>query len=198
MFGITYYMIQKCKKEVEIKKMSSLVLNKNETDRDVLKNIANFFYESINSFKTTLTELSVSIENFLNSLENIEAELDEHGFDYQENSSVVLYERLTKNKTEREEKQKEFISKLTKKSNPIIKVTDVSSDQKTQYINKLTPPPTIESIINKSQRSEKPKPPLIIEQEPIQLQKPPILSENLKKEMLENIRKIKKMMKNQY
>ncbi|MFX1449476.1 MAG: hypothetical protein ACFFCM_01455 [Promethearchaeota archaeon] len=177
--------------------MSSLVLNKNETDRDVLKNIANFFYESINSFKNTLTELSVSIENFLNSLENIEAELDEHGFDYQENSPVVLYERLTKNKAEREEQQKEFISKLTTKISPIIRVTHTSSDQKNQDINQLTPPPTIKSIVNTGQRTEKPKPPIIIEQEPIQLQRPPILSENLKKEMLENIRKIKKMMKNQ-
>ncbi|MFX0132614.1 MAG: hypothetical protein ACFFDN_03090 [Candidatus Hodarchaeota archaeon] len=176
--------------------MSSLVLNKNGTDKDVLKNIANFFYESINSFKSTLTELSVSIENFLNSLENIEAKLNEHGFDYQENSPVTLYERLTKNKTERVEKQKDFISKLTEGFNRTQGETNISQIEIVQENKQLTPPPTIESIINKKQLSDRPRPPIVIKQEKTQLTKSPILSDSLKKEMLENIRKIKRMMKN--
>ncbi|NVM05204.1 MAG: hypothetical protein HWN67_22995 [Candidatus Helarchaeota archaeon] len=177
--------------------MSSLVLNKNGTEKDVLKNIANFFYESINSFKSTLTELSVSIENFLNSLENIEARLDEQGFDYRENSSNVLYERLTKNKSEREEKQKDFISKLTEGFNPTQGETNISQIEIVQETEQLTPPPTIESIINKNQLSDRPRPPIVNKREKIKLTRPPVLTENIKKEMLENIRKIKKMMKSQ-
>ncbi len=177
--------------------MSSLVLNKNETDKDVLKNVANFFYESINSFKSTLNELSVSIENFLNSLENIEAQLNEHGFDYPENSSNLLYERLTKNKTERVERQKEFISKLTEGFNPTQGETNISQTETIKETEQLTPPPSIESMLNKNQFNDRPKPPIIIEHEKPELTKPPVLSENLKKEMLDNIKKIKKMMRNQ-
>ena len=177
--------------------MSSLVLNKNGTDKDVLKNIANFFYESINSFKSTLTELSVSIENFLNSLADIEAQLTEHGFDNQENSSVLLFERLTQNKSVREKKQKEFISKLTEGFNPTERKTNITQIESLQKTKQLTPPPTIKSILHTNQEGEIRKPPLVIEPEKTQLKKPPILSEDLKKEMLENIKKIKRMMKNQ-
>ncbi|MHA1299578.1 MAG: hypothetical protein ACTSO9_09105 [Candidatus Helarchaeota archaeon] len=99
--------------------MSSIVLNKNQTDKDLIKNIVGFFHESINNFKSTLTELSVAISNFLNSLNQIETQLEIQGYHYEINSSSLLYERLTKDKQDRVNEQKDLILKLTSKIKPL-------------------------------------------------------------------------------
>ena len=68
------------------------------TDREALKNIADFFYESISNFRRTLSDLSTSISHFLDSLTSIEQQLGYQGFEYPENASEQLYARLVERK----------------------------------------------------------------------------------------------------
>jgi hypothetical protein len=76
----------------------SLDLSGVRTDREALKNIADFFYESISNFRRNLSDLSTSISHFLDSLTYIEKQLGYQGFAYPENASEQLYARLVERK----------------------------------------------------------------------------------------------------
>ncbi len=186
-------------KSVELKNISS--------EKDALKNIADFFYESISGFKRTLTDLTISINHFLNSLHSIEKQLGMHGFEFPENSSDVLYERLTKGKELRKEKQKDFIVKLIK--NPIATPTSsiyAQPERPPQVVHPepipvpthkelkegvtTTPPPIPAKLIAEVQEPLRAGP---ITQVPV---KPSTGSLGLlKTEMLETIRTLKKRIK---
>ncbi len=174
-----------------------------ETDKDVLKNVADFFYESINNFKRNLNDLSLSINNFLHSLNMIEKQLGYQGFDYPENSSELLYERLVQNKEERERKQKEFIKKLTQ--NPASSIPKVSPSEMVEKVPPIVsaPKPGVPSKV-----VGPPKPPIkkagpIVEPKvmvnPVEIPKSEDVSiaklKGLREEMLETVRKLKKLVK---
>lgn len=180
----------------------SLVLSKKATEKDVIKNVADFFYESIIDFKRTLSDLSLSINNFLSSLNVIEKQLGMHGFDFPENSSDVLFERLTQNKQVRENKQKEFIDQLIKRPITTPEIPIKPKDP-LQPLPKPTPPPMPKSEQVSTQPPSQPKIPQEHTIVPIpveeQVEPPKIKTESLealKKEMLETVRMLKKRIKN--
>lgn len=179
----------------------SIEVSISASEKDALKNIADFFYESISNFKRTLTDLSVSMNYFLTSLQSIEKQLGMHGFEFPENSSDILYERLTKNKEIRKEKQQEFIAKLIQ--NPI--TTPISSinihPQSPQQLLHPEPIPTHKDL--KVSPPPNPMAPISEVQEPLQAGPPVPLTikpataslDKLKKEMLETVRMLKKRIK---
>ena len=177
--------------------------NELQADRDALKNIADFFYESINNFKRNLSEISVSINNLLRSFTYIERQLGNQGYDYPENSSEILFERLTKNKQIREKEQKEFIKKLIQRPTP-----SQFSPPPTPNLSplpKIRPPPkpgvpperVVPQHSPELKAEPKPKPELTIKKvEFPDEEKPPTTNlEKIKVEMLATLKRLKKQMK---
>ena len=241
---ITYYIIQnanckfqkikKCnrkkikeKNEVEILKMSSIVLNENQNEKDMIKNVMMFFHESVSHFKRELTEISVSINNFLKSLEIIEDQLGLQ-YDYPENSSDLLYERLTKGKEERVVQQKDLIQKLTKKvetltQKPVVtQKPEIKTEPEKIPVKKDIPIKAVQEkpdelveldtkqveFITKLRQAPpkveeevKIKIPPLIKEEKIksldEFSKDTVVTENLKKEMLRRLKELTKIMKDQ-
>lgn len=181
-------------------------LNKSKADKEVLKNISDFFYESISTFRRTLNELSVSINHFLKSLNIIEKQLSYQGFDYPVNSSKLLYERLIEHKRLQQEKHKNLVMQTRKNisttpvssqvplQKSIQRVLQVKSSVKPVHRNKLN----VTNIKSKleSQRATK-------QRNLIENQKTPPSNvqftslTDLKRHMLEELRKWKKIMKGQ-
>ncbi|MHA1378090.1 MAG: hypothetical protein ACTSRG_06885 [Candidatus Helarchaeota archaeon] len=139
--------------------MSSIVLKKTEDERETIKNIVNFFHESVYDFKKVLNEMSESIGNFLKSLKIIEEQLEIQGYTFQdqENSSDLLFERLTQNKTERESQQKELILKLTKKVDFLKNEESQTSQEIIQPVESLSFPPKLEDVVETEDLKLQPK-----------------------------------------
>lgn len=181
----------------------SINFGNHETEKDALKNIADFFYESITNFKRTLSDLTVSINHFLSSLHSIEKHLGVHGFEHPQTASELLYERLAKDKQKREKEQQDLIARLTHKEvSPLTTVKSPQSVHVKPVIQvKPTPPPSPIKPIE----STKPKPTIMKEEMPIEAikseviagQKVQYISPNaLKEEILNSLRILKKHIKN--
>ncbi|MHA1648727.1 MAG: hypothetical protein ACTSYB_00930 [Candidatus Helarchaeota archaeon] len=166
-------------------------LNKSKADKEVLKNISDFFYESISTFRRTLNELSVSINHFLKSLSIIEKQLGYQGFDYPANSSELLYERLVEHKRRQQEKYKKLVMQTKKNISTVTISPQIPVQEKVQRVLQ------IKSSV-KPTHSSKPstssiKPNLESQRADKQFTS---LTE-LKRHMLEELRKWKKIMKGQ-
>ena len=138
----------------------SLDLSGVRTDREALKNIADFFYESISNFRRTLSDLSTSISHFLDSLTSIEKQLGYQGFEYPENASEQLYARLVERKQVIKKEAKLGVPKRL----PVPKTPQVEVQVKPQI--RIQPPKEIvpQPIQPISKKQELPVP--LIEVEP--------------------------------
>ena len=185
-------------------------LNNVKTDRDVLKHVADFFYESIVNFKRTLNDLTISINHFLNSLSTIENHLGTHGYTAPGNSSDVLYERLLEKKLDRKRRQEQ--RRLQQDKVPVLPIEPAVGLPRKEPVaqpQRQSPPKAVltpkQEIMKKlvkikpqEVRNQKPLPQPV---KRVETRPPPKTQysslDELKREMLGQLRNLKKIMKGQ-